>query len=63
MTITDWPEGDWPCKKLLAKGALAQSDAELLAIYLRTGVKCALPQQSRCARSIISSWCRLLCGV
>ena len=40
MTIIDWPEGDWPREKLLAKGAPAQSDAELLAIYLRTGVVC-----------------------
>ena len=39
MPITDWPEQDRPRDKLLAKGAQALSDAELLAIFLRTGVK------------------------
>ncbi len=38
MSITDWPEGDRPREKLLQKGAAALSDAELLAIFLRTGV-------------------------
>ena len=38
MSITDWPEGDRPREKLLHKGAAALSDAELLAIFLRTGV-------------------------
>ncbi|HUO44327.1 MAG TPA: DNA repair protein RadC [Burkholderiales bacterium] len=38
MAITDWPEDDRPREKLLAKGAHALSDAELLAIFLRTGV-------------------------
>ena len=38
MTIRDWPEGERPREKLLAKGAAALSDAELLAIFLRTGV-------------------------
>jgi DNA repair protein RadC len=38
MSITDWPEGDRPREKLLQKGATALSDAELLAIFLRTGV-------------------------
>ncbi len=39
MPITDWPEGDRPREKLLARGAAALSDAELLAIFLRTGVR------------------------
>lgn len=38
MAITDWPEGERPREKLLAGGAMALSDAELLAIFLRTGV-------------------------
>jgi DNA repair protein RadC len=38
MSISDWPEGDRPREKLLHKGAAALSDAELLAIFLRTGV-------------------------
>ena len=37
MAITDWPEGERPREKLLARGAHALSDAELLAIFLRTG--------------------------
>ncbi len=39
MAITDWPEGDRPREKLLTRGAQALSDAELLAIFLRMGVK------------------------
>ena len=38
MAITDWPEGERPREKLLQKGAAALSDAEVLAIFLRTGV-------------------------
>ncbi len=38
MAITDWPEGERPREKLLAQGAQALSDAELLAIFLRVGV-------------------------
>lgn len=37
MTIKDWPEGERPREKLLSQGAKALSDAELLAIFLRTG--------------------------
>jgi len=37
-TIRDWPAGERPREKLLAHGAQALSDAELLAIFLRTGV-------------------------
>ncbi len=38
MPITDWPLSERPREKLLARGAAALSDAELLAIFLRTGV-------------------------
>jgi DNA repair protein RadC len=38
MPITDWPEGERPREKLLQRGPAALSDAELLAIFLRTGV-------------------------
>lgn len=38
MPITDWPAGERPREKLLGQGAAALSDAELLAILLRTGV-------------------------
>lgn len=37
MAITDWPEAERPREKLLARGPQALSDAELLAIFLRTG--------------------------
>ncbi|MFC4250623.1 MAG: RadC family protein [Sinimarinibacterium flocculans] len=39
MAITDWPESERPREKLLAAGASGLSDAELLAIFLRTGVR------------------------
>jgi len=39
MAISQWPEAERPREKLLAKGADALSDAELLAIFLRTGCK------------------------
>jgi DNA repair protein RadC len=39
MAITDWPEGERPREKLLQRGAAALSNAELMAIFLRTGVK------------------------
>lgn len=38
MPISDWPETERPREKLLARGASTLSDAELLAIFLRTGV-------------------------
>src|SRR5258708_14497228 len=37
MAIRDWPIDERPREKLLDKGAAALSDAELLAILLRTG--------------------------
>ena len=39
MAITDWAIEDRPREKLLKRGAIALSDAELLAIFLRTGIK------------------------
>lgn len=39
MPITDWPREERPREKLLARGAASLSDAELLAIFLRTGVR------------------------
>ena len=39
MAITDWPEGERPRERLLALGPQALSDAELLAIFLRVGVR------------------------
>ena len=38
MSIRDWPAQERPREKLLLQGAAALSDAELLAIFLRTGV-------------------------
>lgn len=38
MRITDWPAAERPREKLLKNGAQALSDAELLAIFLRTGM-------------------------
>ena len=39
MAISQWPVAERPREKLLDKGAEALSDAELLAIFLRTGSK------------------------
>ena len=39
MAITDWPDDERPRERLLTQGAAALSDAELLAIFLRVGVK------------------------
>jgi DNA repair protein RadC len=38
MAITDWPADERPREKLLQRGAASLSDAELLAIFLRTGL-------------------------
>jgi len=38
MHIRDWPIGERPREKLLARGAAALSDAELLAIFLGSGL-------------------------
>lgn len=39
MPISDWPAEERPREKLLARGTEALSDAELLAIFLRTGTR------------------------
>jgi DNA repair protein RadC len=38
MRIADWPEDERPRERLLKLGAAALSEAELLAIFLRTGI-------------------------
>jgi len=38
MSIRDWPAAERPREKLLEQGAASLTDAELLAIFLRTGV-------------------------
>ncbi|TAK90253.1 MAG: JAB domain-containing protein [Burkholderiaceae bacterium] len=38
MSIRDWPEGERPREKLIALGPQALSEAELLAVFLRTGI-------------------------
>jgi DNA repair protein RadC len=37
MTITNWPRGERPRERLWARGAHGLSDAELIALLLRTG--------------------------
>ena len=39
MAISDWPLAERPRERLLAKGAKTLSDAELLAVILRTGMR------------------------
>jgi DNA repair protein RadC len=39
VAITDWPKTERPRERLLKDGAGALSDAELLAIFLRVGVR------------------------
>ncbi|MCK0506365.1 RadC family protein [Aromatoleum anaerobium] len=39
MAITDWPENERPREKLLTRGTSALSDAELLALFLRVGMR------------------------
>lgn len=38
LPIRQWPEAERPRERLLTKGAQSLSDAELLAIFLRTGI-------------------------
>lgn len=38
MSIKDWPAAERPREKLLTQGSQTLSDAELLAIFLRTGI-------------------------
>ena len=39
MAISDWPSSERPRERLLTEGPSALSDAELLAIFLRTGIR------------------------
>ncbi len=39
MPISNWPEQERPREKLLTRGPAALSDAELLAIFMRTGLR------------------------
>ena len=39
LVISDWPLEERPREKLLDRGAASLSDAELLAIFLRTGTR------------------------
>ena len=39
MAISDWPKEERPREKLLARGASALSDAELMAVFLRVGLR------------------------
>jgi len=48
MRINDWPTAERPRERLLSDGADALSDAELLAILLRTGTRgCSAPDLAR----------------
>jgi DNA repair protein RadC len=48
MNMSDWPSNEKPREKLLNHGPQALSDAELIAVVLRTGVKgCSVLDLSR----------------
>lgn len=54
MSIRNWPAAERPREKLLARGARALSDAELLAIFLRTG--CAGKSAVDLARELLRAF-------
>jgi DNA repair protein RadC len=54
MAITDWPTAERPREKLLIQGANTLSDAELLAIFLRTG--CAGKSAVDLARELLTQF-------
>ena len=57
MAIRQWPRHQRPREKLLIQGAKALSNAELLAIFLRTGVQGMSSRPSRVfAGSLRGSW-------
>ena len=61
MKITDWLKHERPREKLLAKGADTLTDSELLAIFLRTGVRgCSAIDLARNLLSEFGSLRRLL---
>ena len=39
MSMAEWPLAERPRERLLAQGAASLSDAELVALFLRTGVR------------------------
>lgn len=59
MAISDWPVAERPREKLLSRGPQALSDAELLAIFLRTG--CAGKSAVDLARELIGRFGGLRC--
>lgn len=69
MAITDWAPDQRPREKLLLKGAAALSDAELLAIFLRTGItgKTAvdlahdLLEEHGCLRNLVAADMQTFC--
>ena len=71
MAIRDWPEAERPREKLLAQGAVALSDAELLAIFLRTGhrgksaveLSRDLLLYFKGLRGLLESNCKAFCGM
>jgi len=70
MPITDWPPAERPREKLLSRGPETLSDAELLAIFLRTGragltaVDLArdLISQYGSLRALFATECQALCA-
>lgn len=54
MAIKHWPKNERPREKLLKRGPLALSDAELLAIFLRTG--CAGKSAVDLARDLLNDF-------
>lgn len=54
MSISDWPAAERPREKLLNNGPQALSDAELLAIFLRTG--CAGMSAVDLARDLLNTF-------
>ncbi|MFT6387041.1 MAG: DNA repair protein RadC [Cellvibrionaceae bacterium] len=54
MAITDWPAAERPREKLLIHGPSTLSDAELLAIFLRTG--CAGKSAVDLARDLLAEF-------
>jgi DNA repair protein RadC len=62
MKISDWPKPERPRERLLRFGPASLSDAELLAIFLRTGVQGVSALDL--ARTLLSQFggLRLLCG-
>ncbi len=54
MSIAHWPASERPREKLLERGSAALSDAELLAIFLRTG--CAGKSAVDLARELLAGF-------